>query len=222
MLMMRVGMETNALIAQFHVGNDARGRTGALRLVQSVTLMATASALTEEAIQLASGGMSVLRDLALRADASGDLLVRVGHLCAGKHLASPVLKQASNQLAFHWDKAVIQSSVLEYGKNQKIVWLESNSDDTPVHRLAADVLAQALFPEAYQPFENEEQAHQAIRKAMSHISQAMNLIIEFFTASAHGYMQLCGAVRRTFDGAPVQDGGTSDGGEGGDRYLNRA
>ena len=116
-LMVRIGMATNALVSQFHVGEDARRRSGALKTAQALAGLATAAALTNEAIRLAGDEMARLRDLALRAGASDELLVAVGQLCAGKHPSAAVLKRARNQLAFHWDKAVIRSSIVGFGKN---------------------------------------------------------------------------------------------------------
>ena len=115
-------------------------------------------------------------------------------MCAGKHPAAHTLQRARNTLGFHWDADVIRESVRDYGKNKKIVWLESDTQFHPVHRLAADVLVHALF------FDVENQASpqgQEIVDAMSQVSQAMELMTEFFSTVLFGYLYSSDAVRRT-------------------------
>jgi len=194
-LMVRVGMASNALSAQFHAGEDARHRRGAARTRDILSSFVTAAAVTHESIQLARSGMARLRPLALRAGAKEELLARVGKLCAGKHPSAAVLDRARNQVGFHWDEAVVGQSVLEYARNQKIVWLESDASFHPVHRFAVDVLGHALFPDAGNELDSAI-SQQTISNAMAKVDDAMRLIIEFFTAALYGYMRTVSADRR--------------------------
>jgi hypothetical protein len=91
------------------------------------------------------------------------------------------------------DADVVGPAVQEFGRNQKIVWLESDANDEPVHRLAAEVLGHALFPDAGQHGE------EALQREMAHVNAAMMLISEFFTACVYGYLQSCNADRRTLE-----------------------
>jgi hypothetical protein len=74
--------------------------------------------------------------------------------------------------------------------------VESDQDDSPVHRLASDVLAHALLPTAAAEADPAE-AQKAAIKALADVDSAMKLIIEFFTAATYGYMRVTGATRRT-------------------------
>lgn len=157
---------------------------------------ATTAAFTDEAIRLAREKMSTLRPLAARGGATDELLDCVGKLCAGKHPSAQILKHARNNVGFHWDQDLIGESVRDYGRNQKVVWLESDAAFQPVHRLAADVLAHALLPDAGSQ-SNKDTEQRAVEEAMSQVDEAMRLIIEFFTACVFGYMKCCDATRRT-------------------------
>jgi hypothetical protein len=194
-LMVRVGMASNALNAQFHAGSQVRKRTVAVRNRDGLSSLVTAAAVTFEAVRLARERMATLRPLALEAGASEELLSRVGKLCGGKHPAIKVLDRARNKLGFHWDVEEVARSVREYARNQKIVWLESDKDSHPVHRLALDVLIQALFPEARNESDRTK-AQKAFSESMSAVQDAMNLITEFFTASVYGYMRHVNADRQ--------------------------
>ena len=158
--------------------------------------LVTSAALTTEAIKLASEGLARLRPLVEGAGAPDDLLQNMGKLCAGKHPSAEVLNRARNHIGFHWAKDVIGPPTREFGKNKKIVWMEAGIGHDNVHRLASDVLVHALFPEVARQT-NTAAAQRAASEAMSHISDAMSLIIEFFAASAFGYLKWCGAVRKT-------------------------
>ena len=123
------------------------------------------------------------------------MLGQVGKLCAGKHPASDLLKRARNNLVFHWNDAVIRQSVLEYGRNQRIVWYESNAGHADVvHRLSFEVLVHALFIEASTA--GPADTRRLFNKAMSDAQNAMGLVYEFFTAALFGYLKACGAEQR--------------------------
>ena len=195
-MIIRIGMASNALSAQFYAGRAAlhhKGTAGRTRNI--IASLVTAAAVTFESIRLAQEYMPAIRRLASSAGAPPELLKRAGKLCAGKHPASPVLDRARNELGFHWDKKVIARSVQEYGRNQALVWVEVATDDHPVHRLATDVLTHALFPEASTATERAT-AHQAYFTSMHQIDEAMQLIIELFTAALYGYLREHGATRR--------------------------
>ena len=196
LLIVRIGMAGNALSAQLNAGADAGRRHGAVKMRDLLSSFVTAAAVTNEALQLAREGMAALRPLALHAGASGELLARLGKLCAGKHPASDVLSRARNKVGFHWDEQVVRRSLREYGRNKKIVWLESDAGFQPVHRLAVEVLAHALFPESGDAVADPDEAQRALVQAMSQVHDAMRLIIEFFIASVYGYMQRINAIRR--------------------------
>jgi hypothetical protein len=197
-LIVQVGLASNALHSQLHAAEDASQRKGssAMRNRDIVSAFLTTAALTSEAMKLAQSGMGTLRPYVLKAGARPELLEQIGQLCAGNHPSAEILKRARDKLAFHWDTASIKPSVEDFGKNATIVWLESadlteaGSSSTPVHALAFGVLGHALFPDAAAAGASaQEAAVSAIREGMGHVTGAVNLIVEFFAASLYGYMK---------------------------------
>src|SRR5207249_3639622 len=85
LLIVRVGMASNALAAQLHAGQNAAGstRSAAVRSRDINASFLTTTAVTFEAVRVAQNGMVQLRPLAREAGASEDLLRRIGQLCAG-------------------------------------------------------------------------------------------------------------------------------------------
>lgn len=197
-LMVRVGMAQNALVAEMDAASLAIAGvgTGARRMRLSLTRLVTTAALVFEAARLAKENMPELRRLATSGhkQPSPELLDEIGQLCAGKHPASPVITRARKKVGFHWDAAEIGASVAEWGKNAQLVWLEASGDEFPLHRLASDVLAHVLFPETNTP--NPVESQKAAAVAMGQLSQAIGLITEFFTAATYGYLKLSGARRQ--------------------------
>jgi hypothetical protein len=196
-LMVRVGMAQNALVAEMDAASLAIAsvRTGARRMRLSLTRMVSSAALVFEAARLAKENMSELRRLASsghRQPRSG-LFDEIGQLCAGKHPASQVITRARKKVGFHWDANQVGASVVEYRRNAQLVWLETRGDDLPLHRLSADVLAHVLFPETDTP--DPDASQKAASVAMDQLGQAINLIVEFFTAATYGYLKLSGARR---------------------------
>jgi hypothetical protein len=201
-LVVRVGMASNALAVQMQAGVDAGQRPPAFRNRDVLCSLVASAALTNEAIKLASEGMATFHELLPRSvntDAKrvhvACLAKRMGKLCSGKHPADAFLKRARNELCFHWDAALVGRAVRDFGKNEKIIWLESDVHAKPLHRLASDVLAHALYPEMM-GVTNEAEAERATREIFENVNDAMNTIIEFFTAAIYGYMASVGVVRR--------------------------
>lgn len=212
-LMVRVGMAQNALVAEMDAANLAIDGidTGPRRIRMSLARLVTSAALVFEATRLAQENMRELRALASsahRAPRSG-LFEEIGKLCAGKHPASQVIARARNKVGFHWDADQIGVSVVEFGRNAQLVWLEASGDEVPLHRLAADVLAHVLFPETDTP--ELEAGQEAAKVAMAQLGEAMRLVVEFFTAATYGYLRQCGAQRRerkkdgAGEGLPARD-----------------
>jgi hypothetical protein len=202
-LMVRVGLASNALAAQMQAGSDAGHRAPARRIRDVVCSLVASAAYTNEALKLASEGMVKRRELARRAPSSDEarvrvenLLKRVGKLCAGKHPAGDFLHRARNQAGFHWDEDLVATSVREFGKNQRVVWLESDAESTPIYRLASDVLVHATVPDD-SGLTEPAAVRQVIQKTLADVGDAMNIIIEFFTAATYGYMNTIDAERKT-------------------------
>jgi hypothetical protein len=197
-LIVRIGMAMNAV--QAHLGAYVlvlQGKPSAAeRYRASLTHLVNTAALAFEMTRLAQENMAVLRRLAsvFPTDRTQKLLAEIGQLCAGKHPASDLLDRARNRLAFHWDKAEIAESVIAFGRNEKLVWLESSGEQPPVHRLALDVMARALLPGTDTP--DPELAQVAIRQALEELQAADHLLLEFFTAATYGYMRESRARRR--------------------------
>jgi hypothetical protein len=193
-LMVRVGMARNALSSQFSAGTDATSREGAAKIRDLMTSFVTAVAYTNEAVDVASGGLRMLRPLMLRANVDQQIVERVGQLCAGKHPANRILKRARKNLGFHWDSKVIRRSVVHYRRNQRLVWAESSGrEGEAVYRLSVDVLGHALF------FEENVAGGDlgtAIAQAMEPVVEAMRLMVDFFDLAMHVYLAAHGAVLR--------------------------
>jgi hypothetical protein len=195
-LIVQIGMAGNALSSQFRAGARARGQSSVTQEQDIFCALVTSAALTNEAIKVASRGLAVLRPLAVLAGAGSDLLEQIGKLCAGKHESASVLRRARNELGFHWDPEPIQTALRAFRNNRSLVWLESDREDNLVHRLAADVLAHGLFPEAA-GLKDAERAREIALDELRNVDHAMTLIIEFFTACVYGYLSYCDATRQT-------------------------
>ena len=141
--------------------------------------------------------MARLRPLAVAGGITGEKLALVGKVTGGKHRASEILRRARNQLVFHWDGDVVRRSTLEYARNARVVWIESNSAVTDVvHRLSFDVLSHALFYEV-STVSQTEQTDRAVQMAVEDVADATGLIVELFTAALFGYLKSVGADQRS-------------------------
>jgi hypothetical protein len=200
-LMVRVGMATNALAAQLRSVESADKDHGATKMRGVLSSIVTSASLTWEAMKIARDEMVTLRQLAVVAGAPLEELNRVTDLCAGNHPATSILKRARNKLGFHWDAGLIRTSVESFAKSQNLVWRELDAEDNATDRLAADVLGNALLPDA--GLEQDQTALQEkVIEALKQISDATNLIFQFFTASVHGYFVSNSVARKTHgDGA---------------------
>lgn len=195
-VIVRVGLASNALNAQLTSAVAMLKRKNRrYKMRDGLFSLVTTAAFTNEAIRLAQKNMSDLKDLARRAGAKDDLLKRVGKLCGGHHPASEFLGRARNQLGFHWDADVVQASLNDYARNEKLVWVESDAEDQPFHRLAGEVLAHALFPDSAR-LTDPQQMQAAIKTTLSDMGNAIDLIVEFFTAAVYGFLKVSRATRR--------------------------
>jgi hypothetical protein len=211
-LMVRVGLAYNALTAQFRATKAAETLEGAARMAFILTSLVNTAALTNEALRVARSGMFTLRRYAEAIGAKTELLERMGKLLAGRHPAAEVLARARNKLGFHWDEPVVEQAVREFGRNKNLVWFEMGLDGIRVERLAADVLAHTLIPQANESADSSTQ-QATIREALEHVNDALNLVIEFFTACTYGYLLECRASRTRErvalpDGSPTAVGGS--------------
>jgi hypothetical protein len=196
-LFVRIGMACNALTSQLNAAEDATNRALPGKPRDVVGSLASWCGYTNEAIRLASENLNRLRELALAGGMAEERLALVGKVTGGKHPASELLKRARNRLVFHWDDEVIRRSTLEYARNQRIVWVEGNSDFTDViHRLSFEVLCHALFFEISTAHEGEP-FERGIRAAIDAMTDAMTLIVELFTFATIGYMKSFGADARS-------------------------
>jgi hypothetical protein len=186
-------MAYNALVAQIQAGVDARKRPHPGQYRDVLCSLGSSGALMREAMTLASQNMPTLQAHARRMagkERSEDieaLLSRAGKVCAGKHAAHEILKRARDRLVFHWDKAIVAHSVEGFGTNKIVVWLEGDENEHMVHRLAAEVLTRVLIPDAVGAKDAGE-AQRAVDDALDQVQDAMNTIIEFFTAAMYGFM----------------------------------
>jgi hypothetical protein len=194
-LIIRIGMVDNALSAQFNAARAAGDGTSALGMRDVVCSLVTSAALTDEAIRVVSGGLKLLRPLALAGDATEDVVEGISQLCAGKHPAAEFLYRARNKVGFHWDEKIIKPSVESFGKKEKLVWIEAGADHDFVHRLASEVLLNALFPSATP----QRSLDAMVRQEIVQVADALKLIVKFCNAAAFGYLKTCGAALRSRD-----------------------
>jgi hypothetical protein len=191
-------MASNALTTQQQAGVGAATLAPAEMYRGLIVSMVTSAALTNEAIRLAGENPRTLRDLATAANVRPELLESIGQLCAGKHRASATLKRARNQIAFHWDRDVVDEILSSFIRNEKLVWLEFATDGQPVHRLATDVVVHALLPHISSVWDEAESKRLA-QQSFDDIGDAMDQVTEFFAACIYGFFrQAEGAiVKRT-------------------------
>jgi hypothetical protein len=192
-LMVRVGLAINALSVQRAAAVAGSAPGSACRMRNVLCALVTSSALLHETLRLIGGGMPTLRQLASTGGGSPSLLQRIGQLCAGTHPASALLGRARNQVGFHWDEEPIGEAMRQFGNNKRLVWVESDAEGEPVYRLAADVLALALFPEV-DATTADPVPSPALDQAMKDLGDAIALIVEFLGKASLGHLKAIGAV----------------------------
>ena len=165
------------------------------RARDTVWLLTSTAATTKEAVKLAENNLTQLQELAVQGGASQELLDAISQLCDGEHPAADILHRARNKVGFHWDEKELTQVLRRFGKQQKIVWLESDGN-MMVNRLAFAVLAQVLLRDAAVHSEPKE-IEEAIKTGVSHVTDARDLIIAFFAKSTFGYLLSIGAEVRS-------------------------
>ena len=198
-LIVRVGMAYNSLAAQLQAGVDARRhrRHSAARTRGLISALVTSAAVTKEARKLAQDNKVELRRLAQDGGAKRALLDKVDNLCQPMDPAAAFLSRARNKIGFHWDPQVVRNSLRDFSKKQKIVWVEADRQWQPVHRLAVDVAAHALFREAFrEAHDKPQEAEMQIRDSIEKINGAMRLLIDFFAAAFLGFAHRFGLERK--------------------------
>lgn len=191
-LMIRLGIASNALASHQLAGVKAIEHGQASRMRGLVNSMITAAAYTFEAIQLGRENLQMLRPLAQQVNIEPAVLEEFGRLGSGKHPVAATLARARNQLGFHWDLDVIRASVLEYTRNESVIWLEFDDEFQPLHRLAHEVIAHALAPVGIDALitQDAQAARDKLNEHLGLIGQAMNTVMAFFAACIAGYFEL--------------------------------
>ena len=199
-IIVRLGLAANALAVQIGAGYDAgQMPEGVVKLRANLAPLSAAAAFTYEAKRLAHRYMGQLRPLVMRAGGTEELLEAMGQLIAGKHPAEALLQRARNSLAFHWDYEddIVGDIVRDFGRNETVIWVEETAPDEEtalaetVHRLACEVLAHGLLPEAGAQRDQEAQRVQADR-AIEPVIDAMRLLGRFFTVAVVRYLKESG------------------------------
>ena len=151
LLAVRLGLAFNALVAQQRFALSANESAGPAHRRDVVGALVTAAALTHETIDLIRSNFERTMALAaLSEEAPEDLLKAVRQLTGGSHAASPLLTFLRNRLGFHWDPTVVRDSLQQFTSHEEVIWVEGQDDTTGeiIFRLSADVLMNALWPEA--------------------------------------------------------------------------
>jgi len=191
-LMVRIGMAVNALTVHLDLGHAAGQRKAdAVRQRDNLVSLVMTASLAFEALRLARENQSKLRPLLQRAGGNDALLFHFGKLLAGKHPASALLERARNSLGFHWDykDRFIGPIVKGFERNKKIIWVEEvpAPEANTVHRLASEVLAHALLPEASAHSDSTLQ-RKSTNAAIQQVIDALNILAEYFTAAVVAYL----------------------------------
>lgn len=194
-VIVQIGMATNAINSVLSLSRSvSRRRASAAKIRDSLALLVTASAFLKESTELAGREMGQLRPLAIKGGIDPKIINRINELRNGNHPAFETIRLARKELGFHWDDESVGPSVMEFGKNKKLIWAEIDHEGHPVHTLAFNVLIHALFPSA--DVRDEDDSKAAVSKAIADVGDALDLITEFFTASFYGYAGLKGLTRR--------------------------
>lgn len=197
-LIIRLGIASNALAANQLGGILAIESEQPRRSRGMLNAMISAAAITFESVQLGRENMKVLRPIAQSVEVAPEVLIDFGRLGAGKHPASPILDRARNQLGFHWDDDVVRASLVEYAKNQSVIWLELGNGFEPLHRLAHEVLGHAILPKNLAALfvTDPKKAEEELGHHMGLIGDAMGTVMKFFSACIGGYLQTQAAIKR--------------------------
>jgi hypothetical protein len=195
-LAVRIGMAMNALIAQHRDSRRlaARKEPAAAKTRDMILSFVNSASFTKEAVNIltgtgdVSGELAMVKQWAKAAGAQDSLIDKIGKICGGSHPVSAILARLRNQLGFHWDPEIVRASLLEFAANETVVWSEGRDDrrGSIVHRLASDVLANALAPPTAEelvltdPAERESAARKRVSRAMTFVVNAMDALIELF------------------------------------------
>jgi hypothetical protein len=193
-LIVRLGLASNALNASIRAARDASSHSTTIKTADVINGMVLSASLTHEAIDLARSEMRLLRELSRRGGATDDVRKRIGKLCGGKHPASAFVARVRNGLGFHWVKEQIEPAVQSVRRNQSLIWIETDAKSPSVHSLAHLVLITALFPE--NDTLDAEQANKAMKATLDHLGDAIELVTLFFARSVLGYLRAYGVSER--------------------------
>jgi len=198
LVVVRIGMAATALSSGFSVAWAAQTSSDSGRETGAIFSFVTVAAYTFQAIDLVRSEMLRLRALAqLSGHASPALLAEIDKIEAGTHVACPVLDRVRNTLGFHWGEDVLRDALAPFRMKPSLVWVEADAvGHNVVHRLASEVLAQALFPDVYAGAGSDEMQN-AITEATSHVMSATQVALEFMNATVFGYMRMHNAVLKS-------------------------
>ena len=199
-LLAQLGMASNALHAHLAIAvytrdaGDARG-DGSRQARDLMVSLASVASVLYESLNLARPHLAMLKQLANAANVSPTALETYGRLDAGSHPASPFIKRARNKLAYHWDPRLIRRSVNALATYERIVWMELDVENEIVHTFAHAILTHALFPfRANVPDETTGKRRAIV--ILGQLSEAVQVVGDFFTAAVHGFIHSSGALRR--------------------------
>jgi hypothetical protein len=200
MLIVRLGLAVNALRAQQRFSDKVNDATGPAGARDRMWAFIQAVAFVREGLNILSGTGGVapesprVREFAIMGGATDALIAQMKDLEGGRHPMSPILKRVRNQLAFHWDPAVLWPWLAETaGAGDEIVWCEGvgTTNGEMVHRAAEDALVNAILPP--EP-DNPVALEIRFGEALPHLADAMRLMSEYFERAVAGFLTAHGAV----------------------------
>jgi hypothetical protein len=192
--MVRLGLACNALNASMRAALDAPKRAGIItQNADAFAALVWAASAAHEVIVLTNQEIRTLTRFARDGRAPEEIHRQMALLRGGSHPACAFLARARNKLGAHWDPPLLLESVQQFAGTDRIVWIESDSDDHITCSFAFYVLFHALYPSANA--RDLEGFRDLFRETTTHISDAIETLNRFCEHCQMGYLATYGADR---------------------------
>jgi hypothetical protein len=196
LLVVRLGLALNAIMAQHAFAASTIEKGGASGSRDTWTALAIAAGLAEEARIVINGNYKAVLSLASAGGASDQLLKQFGELNSRKAPRGRVLNVVRNKLTFHWDPACVAASLADFrADHDPVIWLEAHDQTrgNAVCRLSMDVLMNAICPEPSEvknlnPEERKRAIVEMVEVEISQLRESMDLVADVIRHAISGFL----------------------------------
>lgn len=181
---LRLGIAVTAIRAAHRLTvavEDIQGPSAAGTRIWAFLL---AVAYLHEAMVTAQPRFPKLKELALEAGATDELVASVGRTFAGKTDVGRAMGRLRNQLVFHFDEEAAQRWIDGY-EEESVVWAEGSGPKTGnvLYRAATDVVAAGIVPDV-----TSDQGAAELRKLLNEVLEETDQVLRLFEHAIAGYL----------------------------------